>query len=348
MNKNGYQSFGNNVKLSFCIPTYNRSEYLRQSIESIISESRRNPGCKIEICVSDNASTDDTLEMIHKLQLVSSPVTILYSRVAVNAGPDKNYLRAVSMASGDFCWLFGSDDTLPEGSMGVVLQTLHNNEVDICVVNRRNCDKEMNFLDCGYWLDPVQGTRTYDTAIDQDLLAYLSSAQSLGAVFSYLSSIIVSRKRWNSVDFDEAFIGTAYSHAYILLNVVNEGARLKYMADHLVNSRGGNDSFAIEGLLKRYLLDYRGYLALVNSIFVNRDNWRDAVLMILRKEHRGRRFYKIRALAQREHLWPEVRDLMRRCGHTDNELDKTNWAGWLAIPLLTLFKIRELLRVNFR
>ena len=45
--------------VSICIPTYNRAEYLQQTIESIICQPEFKSG-EVEIVVSDNASTDNT------------------------------------------------------------------------------------------------------------------------------------------------------------------------------------------------------------------------------------------------------------------------------------------------
>lgn len=45
--------------ISICIPTYNRAEYLKQTIESIICQPEFKSG-EVEIVVSDNASTDNT------------------------------------------------------------------------------------------------------------------------------------------------------------------------------------------------------------------------------------------------------------------------------------------------
>jgi abequosyltransferase len=331
------------LKISFCIPTYNRCHYLKQAIVSILAESHKHPEHTFEICISDNASTDDTPEMIRCLQAKSGSVDIIYSRVDANAGPDRNYLRAVSLASGDYCWLFGSDDTLPESSLELVLPALLGG-VDICLVNRRNCDKKMRPLNAGYWLNQQKDDRIYDTASDNELLIYLSQACSLGALFSYLSSIVVSRVRWNSIDFDNRFIGTAYSHAFILLRIIEQGARLQYLVGALVNSRGGNDSFATGGLLRRYLLDYEGYLALADTIFSNAPERREAILTVLRREHQGWRLYKIRALAQHAKQWSNVHDLMRRCGHSEAELTRTNWAGLLALPVLKVFQLSECIR----
>ncbi|EBH2219729.1 glycosyltransferase, partial [Salmonella enterica] len=47
--------------ISFCIPTYNRKEYLEELLNSINNQEKFN--LDIEICISDNASTDGTEEM---------------------------------------------------------------------------------------------------------------------------------------------------------------------------------------------------------------------------------------------------------------------------------------------
>ncbi|MDD2524542.1 MAG: glycosyltransferase, partial [Endomicrobiaceae bacterium] len=48
----------NNPLLSICIPTYNRADYLNQSIQSIVNSDGF--GDKVEIVISDNCSTDNT------------------------------------------------------------------------------------------------------------------------------------------------------------------------------------------------------------------------------------------------------------------------------------------------
>lgn len=45
--------------LSICIPTYNRSQYLKETIDSIIGQEEFKSE-NVEIVISDNCSTDDT------------------------------------------------------------------------------------------------------------------------------------------------------------------------------------------------------------------------------------------------------------------------------------------------
>ena len=50
--------------LSICIPTYNRKVFLKENIDAILSQVT--PGFEdlIELCISDNASDDGTLELL--------------------------------------------------------------------------------------------------------------------------------------------------------------------------------------------------------------------------------------------------------------------------------------------
>ncbi len=48
--------------ISFCIPTYNRKEYLEEWFNSITNKEKFN--LDIEICIVDNASTVGTSERI--------------------------------------------------------------------------------------------------------------------------------------------------------------------------------------------------------------------------------------------------------------------------------------------
>ena len=96
------------MKLSICIPTYNRSTHLKNCLNSIIlcdSKSKFN----FEVCVSDNCSSDDTESVVRHAQ---SFIDIKYQKNSSNIGIPRNFLQVVSMADGEFIWLIGDDDLL--------------------------------------------------------------------------------------------------------------------------------------------------------------------------------------------------------------------------------------------
>lgn len=91
--------------LSICIPTYNRCEYLRKSIESIICQPDFQNG-EVEIVISDNASDDGT-NLLGK-DFSSKYSNIYYYRNTENI-IDKNFPLALSRGTGTFRKL--SNDT---------------------------------------------------------------------------------------------------------------------------------------------------------------------------------------------------------------------------------------------
>ncbi|MDR3150214.1 MAG: glycosyltransferase [Candidatus Peribacteria bacterium] len=71
------------LKLSICIPTYNREKFLPDALNSILKQINDNNKDKIEICISDNASEDNTKELINGFQK-KSIIPIIYHRNDIN------------------------------------------------------------------------------------------------------------------------------------------------------------------------------------------------------------------------------------------------------------------------
>lgn len=91
--------------LSICIPTYNRAEYLEEAIYNIVTDDAF---CdKVEIIISDNASTDNTKQVGEKFANRYSNVH--YYRNIENIR-DKNFILALQRAKGKYVRLF--NDTL--------------------------------------------------------------------------------------------------------------------------------------------------------------------------------------------------------------------------------------------
>ena len=250
-------------RLSICIPTYNRRKYLGDTITSITTQVSAADASRIEICVSDNASTDGTEILIRELQS-STPVRIIFSRNETNLGADSNYLRAVELASGDYCWYMGSDDTVAPGSLTRLLREIDEGH-DIYLCNRIDCDIEMTYIRDRFWLDKSIKSEVFDFTVEDQFRRYAKHSLSVGALFGYLSSIAFKREKWQAVTIDPVFMGTAYSHVYMLMSFIKTGCKLKYFSDHLIKSRGGNDSFwapSNEGIVNRIMIDIDGYLLL--------------------------------------------------------------------------------------
>jgi glycosyltransferase involved in cell wall biosynthesis len=116
------QAMGLNVKpkLSVCISTYNRAAWLSttlRNIEALYPE----PVEGVEFVVCDNASTDNTPEVVRPY-LVRPDV--VYRRNSANVGMLGNLRETALAASGDYVWILGDDDLLKPGAVERVLQAI--------------------------------------------------------------------------------------------------------------------------------------------------------------------------------------------------------------------------------
>jgi abequosyltransferase len=300
------------VRLSICIPTYNRAEFLPATLESIAAQWRDG----LEITVADNASTDDTAGIVETFRRRLGAVR--WFRWDANQGADRNYLKSVEISSGERCWILGSDDPISPGAIGTLLATFERVNPAIVLFNRMLCTRELTpvredrFLDVGDDL-----ARTYEFADGDTLERYLEGARSMCATFSYLSSMAFTRAAWDAATGHEPFIGSAYVHSYKLLLACARGARLEYVNAPLVQCRLGNDAFRDLGIAKRVVLDLDGYARLADACFAGRPRCAAALRAVLRHEYPFGRVLRYQGVLGSDPHWPDiVRRLEADVGHS--------------------------------
>lgn len=108
------------MTLSICIPTYNRMSYLKELLPDVLGQIAEMPAGEVELVVSDNASTDDTAGYLRSL----GDSHLRWWTNDENIGGDRNFLKCVAEAKGEYVWLFGDDDLIPEGSVSRALDIL--------------------------------------------------------------------------------------------------------------------------------------------------------------------------------------------------------------------------------
>lgn len=107
-------SFGDGVDkyiLSICIPTFNHAEDLDETLRGIIEQDGF--GDDIEVVVVDNASTDDTSNVVYRYS--EKRENIRYVRNDRNIGPDRNILRAALLGNGKYIKLLNDNKILKNG-----------------------------------------------------------------------------------------------------------------------------------------------------------------------------------------------------------------------------------------
>ncbi len=257
--------------LSFCIPTYNRARYIGETIAAIRSQA----GGRVEIVVSDNASEDDTEDVVRRAADGDPLVTCV--RQPQNRGADANYLEVVRLARGEFCWLMGSDDYPAPGAIAEV-ERLLGPEVDVLLMDRMRMSMDMrNPVAVDRFLGAPDG-ETFDCSRPGELERYFASANFIGSLFSYISSIVVRRAAWNAQPDRPEFIGSAYVHAARIFDILKSGGRLRYAGQPLILNRQGNDSFeATLGYGRRRKIDFN-YVPIARAVFADRPAARELVI----------------------------------------------------------------------
>jgi glycosyltransferase involved in cell wall biosynthesis len=98
----------NEPLISIVLCTYNGERFIGEQVESLIHQSYKN----IEIIISDDASTDNTVAILEKYR--DHPVIKLFLQSS-NTGSGKNFEFALKQARGGFIAFSDQDDTwLPE------------------------------------------------------------------------------------------------------------------------------------------------------------------------------------------------------------------------------------------
>ncbi len=120
------------MKLSLCIPTFNRALSLDNCLHSIVI-SAYYVDFDFEVIVSSNCSTDDTDTVVSQY---TSTLPLVYSKNSENLGIPQNFLKVVSLAKGEFVWLIGDDDLLLPNSLLDLFKLLNRYpHVDFFYVN---------------------------------------------------------------------------------------------------------------------------------------------------------------------------------------------------------------------
>lgn len=285
------------VFLSICIPTYNREKYLKQLLDNILQQLAQISDPKVEICISDNASTDNTKELVSEYQSKYSCIT--YFRWNRNMGADVNYLKVIEISNGEYCWFLGSDDLIVADAIATILYKIKEKN-DIYLVNRIICDINMNPIKRTPIFKENVYSKIFYFGTYEKIEIYLKAIKEFSGIFSYLSSIVFRKKQWDDIPFNENFLGTAYAHSYILLSMFKKDITLRYVDEYLVLNRGSNDSFSSDGVIKRIKLDFDGFKMLFVEIFDEKYNLGKYYINLLKQHYKYRELLIILINSSRE------------------------------------------------
>ena len=214
----------NQIRLSVCIATYNRAEYIGETLESIIPQLTD----EVEIVIVDGASTDNTSEVLDPY--IEACEQIRYFRLPEKGGVDQDYCKAVEYAQGEMCWLFPDDDLIKPGAIKTVLQEAKN-DYSLIVVNAQVMNKNI--------------TKTLSRKILQLKINEVYNKLELDKLFqcivpymSFIGCVIINRDLWLQREKNHYF-GTEFIHVGVIFQAPLPASAL-VIATPYITIRFGN------------------------------------------------------------------------------------------------------------
>jgi len=197
----------NNYILTISIPTYNRCDLLQLTIESVLSQVDNR--LDIEIIVVDNASEDNTINVMEKYKN-----RIKYIRNTTNIGIDANINKCVFESSGKYVHVLSDDDLLIEGALTKIL-TFIDNDLDFIFLNGVVFSENFNSNEI----------TSYDKIfIANNDYVYTDMNQFLSSIWiwaTFVSSFVVKREKWTMNKNIDNYIGTDILLSYALIDLLH-------------------------------------------------------------------------------------------------------------------------------
>lgn len=259
--------------LDILIPTYNRVEPLKKNLILLIDYINRLE-CKDNVCiiVSDNFSSDSTLDVLNILKS-NTDVKIIIYRQEENIGQEKNTVFTLSKSSAKYSMLLGDDDFLQFEYFKKVIESLYSSEltciipsfiakkVDGSIVGHRGLGENKKYA------------KGFSSVLDLAILGH----QLSGLVFLREGTLktYLSNEKYRNMYLFIFFVGFNCFRGNILCLTeypldVTVGVKKywSYGDDALFNEKVKNVPLLSKNFLQRFRLENRFFVENIYSIFI--------------------------------------------------------------------------------
>jgi glycosyltransferase involved in cell wall biosynthesis len=215
--------------ISVCIPTYNGEKYIQEQLVSILVQL----SVEDEIIISDDSSTDATLEIIRSLQ--DSRIKLFENNTFKS--PIFNLENALKHASGDVIFLADQDDIWEPEKVKITLNKLQNS--DLVVSDCSLIDASGNLVDPSFY------------ALNKTKSGYLNNLIKngfLGCCMAFNSKIKKSVLPFpKKIAMHDIWIGLTASLV----------GKVDFIEDKLIRYRRHGDNFSFTSAKSKFSVTYK-------------------------------------------------------------------------------------------
>jgi CDP-glycerol glycerophosphotransferase len=115
--------------ISFVVPVYQVQGYLRECLDSILTQSFTD----VEVIAIDDCSPDSSGEILAEYAARDARLRVITLDRNEGQGPARN--RGAAAATGEYVWFVDSDDWLAGGSLRAVVDRLRETRADVLIVD---------------------------------------------------------------------------------------------------------------------------------------------------------------------------------------------------------------------
>jgi abequosyltransferase len=216
--------------LTIAIPTYSRASYLKETLDQLRLEILSHHLDDIEIIVSDNASPDNTQQVVSD---GSRPeFEIRYLKNLNNIGPDANIAQCFNEAKGHYVLILGDDDLFYDGSLKWLMTVIRQQEYGVVCMRPYGFDTDFRLEQPGRFGRDI---------VFDDVGQFLST---IGPLVTLISACVINKNCLPKVDAYE-FCGRNLVQVHLVMEAALNLKKNLYSGRYHIackrNNSGGYD-----------------------------------------------------------------------------------------------------------
>lgn len=202
--------------LTYAVITYNRSRYLVKSLRSVLQQAGNDD--IIEILVSDNASEDDTRNIVQDFQ--KKYKNLRYHRNEKNVGAEGNIHAAMRESKGEYVIVAGDDDYLVNGAVHFLVAALYQYR--------------------GHALFYRVWAQNPDIKNIHTGKGYLEYLGAVGCGITWISAVAMRRDLYNAIRDPQRYDDTRLPQVYLQLEILKQKPEFVILQDSVFTDETGD------------------------------------------------------------------------------------------------------------
>jgi abequosyltransferase len=216
--------------LTIAIPTFNRADYLKLTLNQLLKEIKSLNGDNTEILVSDNASSDQTSTVIY--EAIAAGLKVKYVINSENIGSDANIAQCYNLASGEYVLILGDDDLFVDGALKGLVKVLSQRKYGVVCMRSYGFDNDFRKEYPGN----IGGIQRFNDPGD--------FLKSIGSLVTLISSCVIHKAILNGINAND-YCGENLVQVHLVLQSAIKSRQNAFVSSYMIackrNNSGGYD-----------------------------------------------------------------------------------------------------------